>query len=215
MTLTPARTRTFFVTVMIAAGLIAAYSLISDDSISEEESERAATSPLDASRSAPWKQPLPHREGVLASLDDYRYRLGSWLSEEPLGQGSERHRIRIDYELTLDSRLLKALSHNVFEDGRVRLYLEENLFLNARRPSVVPAYLFFDDGLYADATWIDDGDGIQRLDCDLYWPDGRTGRVRDLFMRVGADTIRWLSYYERDGEMPSEPDADLTMVRGR
>ncbi|MDX1746200.1 MAG: hypothetical protein R3324_09710, partial [Halobacteriales archaeon] len=67
--------------------------------------------------------------------------------------------------------------------------------------------------LYANATWIDDGNGVQRLDCDLYWPDGRTGRVRDLFVPVSPDTIRWYSYFEREGEMPTEPHQVLTLIR--
>lgn len=217
-TLGSALRRSLLAAVVLAAGTLVGCTLPHDDAdagVTEQPDGGGppAEAPLEVSRSAPWKAPLEGRENLPAGLDDYRDRIGSWLSEEWLGEGADRHRIRFEYESALDGRLLTARSYRVYPDGREEYYLEENLFPSARRPAVLPAFLFFDSGLYADATWIADGEGLHRLDCDLYWPDGRTGRVRDIYVRVAPDTIRWFSFFQRDGEMPGEPDSELTMVR--
>jgi len=164
-------------------------------------------------RAAPWKAPVAGRAAP-ASLDQYAHRVGgSWISREWVGEGEGRHRVRAVYEWDLNRTRLLETSYRVYADGREERYLESVLFRNGARPHVTVAYLFFEDGLFADAVWIDEGDGMQRLDCDLYWPDGRTGRVRDVFHHRGPDLFHWTTYWIRDGEPEREPSMRLTMVR--
>lgn len=173
---------------------------------------REAPAVPEASRTAPGKAPRPGGPAHPGDLSMEAWRIGSWISDDWIGEGEERHRARIDDRWELGGHVLVGDSSKVYPDGRRERYLESNLVFHGTSGRTA-AYLFFDDGLLADAVWTADGDGVHRLDCDLAWPDGRSAAVRDVFVRVGEDAYYWAMYWVRDGELDEEPSFTTWMER--
>lgn len=165
----------------------------------------------EAVRDAPWKVPRPGAGAPQPSLEASSYRIGSWISEAWSGEGAGRHRIRIVDARDLNDHVVRSTSYRVYADGREERYLTETYFLHAGRKALV-GHLHFDDGLYADATLVADAANVRRLDCDLVWPNGKTGRVRDVFVTEG-DRIYWTMYVYRGETLDPQPRFETTLVR--